>query len=277
MFGVLGGESLRALLCGRAGLGVLGSHGAQQGREVRREPVGDFRWAVEAGDCRFQWGALVLQFAFQALQQDQAERVDVGGRPDPPALHLLRCQIGGGASQHVRFRVTSGIGQARDAEIGQVRITSRIEEDVRRFDVSVHDAGPVDIGQRPREGGAHTYHTPLRQRSTRQKTAQRGTLDQLHDQVRAVVVTAGVVDGDQSGVLQAGQKDGLRGESVLRLRVRAGPEDLDSHRPPKARVDALVDVGHASGPNSRAQQVATGEDFGGLLIRRSRRGRQRGC
>ncbi|SEE57388.1 hypothetical protein SAMN05216533_2783 [Streptomyces sp. Ag109_O5-10] len=265
---------MRALLGVRADLWVLGGHGPQQGCEFRGEPGGDLGWAVQAGDCRFQWGALVLQLAFQALQQDQAERVDVGGRPDTPALNLLRCQIGGGAYQHVRRRMAGGVGQARDAEISQVRSTGRVEENVRRFDVSVHDAGPVDIGQHPREGGAHVYHTPLRQRSTRQKAAQRGTLYQLHDQVGAVAVAAGVVDGDQSRVLQAGQKDGFRGETVLRLRVRAGPEHLDGHGPPKARVNALVHVGHAPRSNSRAQPVAAGEDFGGLLIRWNRRGRR---
>nr|WP_306184831.1 hypothetical protein [Streptomyces sp. MK5] len=152
---------MRTLLGVRTGLGVLGGHGPQQGREFRGEPGGDFGWAVQAGDCRLQRRTLVLQFAFQALQQDQTERVDVGGRPDPPALNLLRCQIGGGAYQHVRCRMAGGVGQARDAEISQVRSTGRVEEDVRRFDVSVHDAGAVDIGQHPREGGAHIHHTPL--------------------------------------------------------------------------------------------------------------------
>nr|WP_316739195.1 hypothetical protein [Streptomyces sp. MK7] len=57
--------------------------------------------------------------------------------------------------------MAGGVGQARDAEISQVRSTGRVEEDVRRFDVSVHDAGAVDIGQHPREGGAHIHHTPL--------------------------------------------------------------------------------------------------------------------
>ncbi|MCW7946283.1 hypothetical protein AAW14_30885 [Streptomyces hygroscopicus] len=90
-------------------------------------------------------------------------------------------------------------------------------------------------------------------------------------------MAAGVVDGDQSRVLQAGQEDGLRGETVLRLRVRAGPEHLDGHGPPKARVNALVHVGHASRSDSRAQPVAAGEDFGGLLIRWNRRWRRRGC
>jgi hypothetical protein len=173
--------------------------------------------------------------------------------------------------------MAGGVGQARDAEISQVRSTGRVEEDVRRFDVSVHDARPVDIRQHPCEGGTHIYHTPLRQRSTRQKAAQRGTLDQLHDQVGAVVVAAGVVDSDQSRVLQAGQKDGLRGETVLRLRVRAGPEHLDGHGPPKARVNALVHVGHASRSDSHAQPVAAGEGINGLLIRWNGRWRRRGC
>ncbi|GAA2882942.1 hypothetical protein GCM10010524_14440 [Streptomyces mexicanus] len=68
-------------------------------------------------------------------------------------------------------------------------------------------------------------------------------------------------------MLQAGEEDGLRGETVFDLRVGARPEDLDGHSPPKAHVDALIDVGHAARPDFSAQPVTAGQDVWGLRFR----------
>src|SRR5687768_4390206 len=75
-------------------------------------------------------------------------------------------------------------------------------------------------------------------------------------------MVAGVVDGDDGGVVQG--RDGLRLtlEPGLELRVpgKVGTQQFDGNGPSQACIDATVDVGHASAAYELPELIAPVED-----------------
>jgi len=91
--------------------------------------------------------------AKEHVPQDQAERVNVGPLIDRFPFRLL--------GRHVRHRPDDGArdghgetgrhgGRARDAEVHDQRVVLRVDHDVGRFQIAVHDAGLVR-GNQPRD------------------------------------------------------------------------------------------------------------------------------
>ena len=126
----------------------------------------------------------------------------------------------------------------------------------------------VEGGQRARGD----LQRPLGQQSTpaRQQLAQRHAVDELHhdvghDDASTVVglqgVLAGVVDGDDVGVVQRGGRLGLTAKARLEGRVagEVGAQDLDRDPAPQAQVACLVDLGHAPAADDLADLVAIAE------------------
>jgi hypothetical protein len=105
----------------------------------------------------------------------------------------------------------------------------------------VHEPGPVHGGQRPYDVQRHGHRPLRRQRAVLQQPGQGLPVDQVHDQVRAALVGADLMDADQPGVMDAGQQRGLAAQGRL---GRGVLEDL--HRVRRA-VGPAADVQHRRG------------------------------
>ena len=146
--------------------------------------------------------------------------------------------------------VPAGRGEARDAEVHDLRGAVFGEEDVRGLDVAVDDAHLVGVAQAledlqndgdpPRDGqGRHLLHG-------REQVA---TPQELHDDVgRAVRVVAEVVDRHHVGVGEPGHRAGLALEALLVLGMLRdlGEHHLQGDLALEERVERLVDDAHAS-------------------------------
>ena len=97
------------------------------------------------------------------------------------------------------------VRHASDAEVQHLGLVAPRQEDVGRLDVAVHDATRMRIGQRI--GDAPHQQRGLgraRPPAALQRLAQVAPAQPLHGDVHAVRRQAGVVDGDDVGVVQPG-------------------------------------------------------------------------
>ena len=133
-----------------ASLSSRGRSGRIRRRGVARPPIAR---AVAAGVER-----AVRVFARPALVEDQGQRVDVGLGPDvDPSLGLLGRHVGEGADDVSGGGQRRAVGEARDAEIHQLRargVALLGDEDVLRLDVAVDDRARVGVVERLAEIGA---------------------------------------------------------------------------------------------------------------------------
>ena len=136
-----------------------------------------------------------------------------------------------------------------------------LEQDVGRLDVPVDHAAVVHVRQRLGQfcaeapgfvGGEWAAVQPLRQALA---------VDQLHHEpVEFPGLAAGVVDADEVGVAEPGERGHLEiAPGVIGLVGVRLPEHLDRHLATKGLVTRPPDGGHAAAPEHRAQLVAPGE------------------
>jgi len=90
------------------------------------------------------------RFAGQYFEQDRAETVDIRRRRRGFALKYLRCGVGRRSGHETRGGLEAA-GDARDAEVGQLRLAVFGEQDIAGFHVSMECAEPV----RRLEGTSH--------------------------------------------------------------------------------------------------------------------------
>ena len=155
-----------------------------------------------------------------------------------------------------------------DPEVGQfdrhLAAADRAAEDhqVARLDVAVDDPAAVRVvepgaGLRPRLGRGLGADRPL----PLQDLGPGAALDVLHDDEVAAVVDAGVVDLDDVGVDQFGDRQRLAPEAFDEALVvgEVLGEHLDRDRPLEDQVFGLVDVRHAARAEPVAELVAARE------------------
>ena len=100
---------------------------------------------------------LVRAVTRQELEENDAERVDVGRGRDRIAADLLGARVL--RRHHARrrdfgtFRPTEHL---RDAEVDELRHAVAVDEDIARLEVAVHDEVPMRI----LDGGAHQAEEP---------------------------------------------------------------------------------------------------------------------
>ena len=225
----------------------------------------------------------------QQFVQQAAGGVDVAAVVDGLAAGLLGREVlrradHGCGLRHRRRGVGDGAG---DAEVHHLHDAPGGEHDVGGLDVAVHDAGLVAVA----EGFEHALgelqglgrHDLA---SGAEQFAQGVALDELHHDEGhhhagvGVGLFAGVVDGDDVGVVQACGRLGLPPETGLEGRVgrEVDAQLLDGHVAAQSKVTRTAHFGHAATADHRAQLVATPEKprlFGHpqfpfrLLIRRT--------
>ena len=108
----------------------------------------------------------------------------------------------------------------RDAEVGHQRAArARLEQDVVRLHVAVHDAAPVRVRERPRHLAQHARRVGGRKRTARaQSLAERLALDVAHDEEDEAARLADAMDRDDVRVREAGGRARLAHEPLARLR-----------------------------------------------------------
>ena len=193
--------------------------------------------------------ALERPFPRQQLIQQHAGGIDVAAGVHHLALDLLGRHVGGRAKHGPRLRHV-GAFDARDAEIGDLRLAAFGQHQVGGLDVPVHDAtlmaelqtseqilhDPHDHGQRK----------PLFFIENR---FQRRAVHELHDDVGDTARLAIIEHADDVGMLQPPRRlrlppearDGFRRVLVLDLRQIDG---LDRHHPFDDGVPAFAHRTH---------------------------------
>ena len=163
----------------------------------------------------------------------------------------------------------------RDAEVGHERAArARLEQDVVRLDVPVHDAAAVRVRQRPGDLAHHAHRVGRRQRAPcAQPLAERLPLDVAHDEEDEPARLADAVDGDDVRVREAGGGARFAHEAFARLGGprQVGGEHLDGHVAVELDVAGEVDDPHPAAAELPLKRVLSGEgrleveEFGGGL------------
>jgi hypothetical protein len=207
------GEAIVALLRERGC-----DHVVEAGRQLRPDLRETWRQLVQVREHDRQL-ALAVEGALprETLEENAAERVDVGAPVDRAALDLL--------GRHVVDRAdeTALAGQAahrRDvpreaevADVGTLALVGLRDEDVARLDVAVHEPCRVRRVERARDLlDQMEYAVGLEPSFTPQQLPQVGTVDVVHREVERAVLLARSVCPDDVGVVQARRQLGLAQE-----------------------------------------------------------------
>jgi len=123
-------------------------------------------------------------------------------------------------------------------------VAGAIDEDVLGFDVAMDD--PRAMRRRdPAPGGDEALEDLARRSRLGQPRGERRALDQLHRDVRAVTVAAGVVDRDDVGMRELRERAAFAHEP-LDAEVQLGVDQLDRDRAIELRIVTGVDRAHAA-------------------------------
>ena len=233
---------------------------------------------MQAGHGGLEGVARVLAATGEALDEHQAQRVDVDGAVDRLAADLLGAQVRGGADDHAGGGDGRGVVDGGDPEVREVGAALGVEQHVAGLDVAVHHPAAVHVGERVGERGAQRDDVDDRQRPRTDPLRQRVALDELHDEVGAAVLVADVVDRHEPGVREPGEgedlapvagllalldvADLLRGVGgiargrVLRDDRAGGVEHLDGHVAAEELVAGPEHVRGAAAADEVADRVA---------------------
>ena len=150
---------------------------------------------------------------------------------DRLAARLLRRHVADGAEDQARLGArgrssppSTVVGlQARQAEIEQLDVAVGPDHHVVRLDVAVDDLRGVRDRQRfgdlPRDADG-----AFERQALRRQLPQRRALDELHRDVAIGVDDAGLVDGDDVGVVERRGERRLAQQPIERVVLRIGPD-----------------------------------------------------
>ena len=202
---------------------------SSRGRSQRWRPSGGSSLAdAPCGGCGC--GAAHGVDAAERLIQHERERVEVGAGPNLVAVDLLGGHVGECAEHVPGARQRLLAGEQRAAEVGELRDGRRSRsaldaaraagiggrnQHVLRLDVAVDHPARVGVHERVGERDPDFEHLLVAERLGCDQLREGVAVHQLGDQVEGVVLGAGLVQGDDRGMREAGG-----GERLARARAR---------------------------------------------------------
>src|SRR6202021_2445609 len=107
-----------------------------------------------------------------------------------------------GADNHARLSVTGKVFQAGDAEVDNLDISIGLQHDICRLYVAVHYAPLVRVTQSQTSLVNHVQLFNQRKLAPGlEQILQRISADKLHDDVGKAILLAGVINGDDVGMV----------------------------------------------------------------------------
>ena len=255
--------------------GVARGHRADQRSPVLAQLLRDERVGLQAGHRRGDRLPREGELTGEAFEQHEPERIDVAGRADEVAEHLLGTQVGRGAGG-VRLFVAARLrGVERDAEVGEPRVRTELggaifdDQHIRRLDVAVYDSTGMYVVERLGEVVADLGDRSRGESRPREEVFEVAAGDEFHHEIgvrlaRRGVVDPGVEQRDDPVVAQSREHSKFR--LVLNEIVLAGcrgTEELEGDIAPELFVSRVVDGGHSAASDHSDRTVPSiHEDVG---------------
>ena len=149
----------------------------------------------------------------------RAQAPQVGARPGLRTLDLLRAHVGHGPEDAALAGEPRRPGDRRQAEIGELGIAVRAEQDVVALDVAVNDALGVRRGQGARDLKRDVDRLIQRQRPRGHPLAQALSVHQLQAEEDFALLLADFVDRSDVGMIEQRRGPRLAQEARPHLRV----------------------------------------------------------
>ena len=188
------------------------------------------------------------RLAHEHLVDDEAQAVDVALDRRLLALDPLRRDIHRGRVELGRRAIL--FWRARDAEVGDLCVVVRVEQDVRRFEVGVDDALRVRERETIRDLDRDPHGIARLERTRAlDPSLERATREVFHDDVRKVVDLTNVVDRHDVRMGDLGERPRFLHEPAAQRAVGCGSrvEDLDRDVAIERGVLRQVDLGGTTG------------------------------
>jgi hypothetical protein len=191
--------------------------------------------------------------------EHHAQSPEIGARVGRLAAKLLGRHVGYGADQlarlgqaHTGFRL-GGVSQVgpdslREAEVEDLGPSVGRDEHVGAFQIAVHDAVRVRVGQRVRDLRAVAMNLGERQRLLARDDAERPAFHQLHRDVGLAVGLPHFEDRGDADVVQGRSGARLAQEPRARSRVfePIGWKELERDVAVETLVVSAIDLAHAA-------------------------------
>ena len=195
----------------------------------------------------------------QALEEQAAERVDVGLWPDRLALDLLRRRVVERADEEAGPGQPSFARLLRDPEVGQVdAVGGGIDQHIGGLHVPMDEVVSVSRVERPRHLLEDRDRTLELELPCGDQPLEVAAADVPHGDVDDAVLLAGVVDRDDARVVERRDHLRLLDEALAEVAVAAEVvrERLDRRLAAEDRVLGFVDEAHPTAAEQSGDAVA---------------------
>ncbi len=179
------------------------------------------------------------------LVEHDAERVDVGPFVGAAAGHLLGGHVGERPHETARLRERDRAEVLDATEVREPGRSLLVEEDVLRFQVAVDEAEAVTAFEGPRDRDRDRDRVRPGELPRVEPRAERTARHELHDVVGAAARDPRLVDRDDAGAAELGERLDLALEALEGGGARARRDDLESALDAGRDVARLVDDAHA--------------------------------
>ena len=227
------------------GGGQLDAHPRGRNRCVRQDPVQD----------RQGRAGMERMLARQHLVEDDAVGEHVAGQRDAVAAGLLgrhvadraEHQTGARRTRQRRLVLVTAAGDAREAEVEHLHVAIVAHHHVVWLDVAVHDLRGVRDGQRLRDL-ARDVDGAIEREALPHRLPQAAALHELHRDEAPAFELAGLVDGDDVGMVEGRDGERFPDETIDRVGFRREParDQLDRDVAPQPLVEGPIDLAHAA-------------------------------
>ena len=200
----------------------------------------------------------------EALVEDDAERVDIRRAGRAPARGLLGRHVGERPHDVAGLREDVAAGHQRDAEVRELRDPGAVlvavgADDVRRLDVTVHDAARMRVLERVAERHPDQDDIAVGEVAAGEQLGERAPADELGHEVDRVLVAAGLVQRDDPGVRQARRRERLALAALLAVELDRDP--LDGDVALEVLVAREVHDAHPPGADPPHEVIAAKDDL----------------